>query len=69
MEKRMRLTATGDALITRRMPLYDDPAFMGMVALIRACSVIFWGRNRPNDRTTAVLVRLIQERIAPVRER
>ncbi len=29
----------------------------------------FLGRNRPNDRTTAVLLRLIQERIAPVRER
>lgn len=41
MAKRMRLTATGDALITRRMPLYDDPAFMGMVALIRACDVAF----------------------------
>jgi len=41
MAKRMRLTATGDALITRRMPLYDDPAFMEMVALIRACDVAF----------------------------
>ncbi|MGI8689228.1 MAG: CapA family protein [Thermomicrobiales bacterium] len=41
MAKRMRLTATGDALITRRMPLYDDPAFMGMVELIRACDVAF----------------------------
>jgi poly-gamma-glutamate capsule biosynthesis protein CapA/YwtB (metallophosphatase superfamily) len=37
----MRLTATGDALITRRMPLYDDPAFMGMVELIRGCDVAF----------------------------
>jgi len=41
MPKRMRLTATGDALITRRMPRYDDPAFMGMVELIRACDVAF----------------------------
>ena len=41
MTKRMRLTATGDALITRRMPLYDDPAFMGMVELIRGCDVAF----------------------------
>ena len=37
----MRLTATGDALITRRMPLYDDPAFMGMIELIRGCDVAF----------------------------
>jgi len=41
MAKRMRLTATGDALITRRMPLYDDPAFMRMVELIRGCDVAF----------------------------
>ncbi|MCA1668600.1 MAG: CapA family protein [Thermomicrobia bacterium] len=41
MTKRLRLTATGDALITRRMPLYDDPAFMGMVELIRGCDVAF----------------------------
>jgi poly-gamma-glutamate capsule biosynthesis protein CapA/YwtB (metallophosphatase superfamily) len=41
MTKRMRLTATGDALITRRMPLYDDPEFMGMVELIRGCDVAF----------------------------
>ena len=37
----MKLTATGDALITRRMPLYDDPAFMGMIELIRGCDVAF----------------------------
>src|SRR3954453_8543870 len=37
----MRLTATGDALITRRMPLYDDPAFSGMVDLLRGCDVAF----------------------------
>ncbi len=41
MTKRMRVTATGDALITRRMPLYDDPAFLGMVELIRGCDVAF----------------------------
>lgn len=41
MARQMRLTATGDALITRRMPLYDDPAFMGMVELIRNCDVAF----------------------------
>jgi len=41
MTKRLRLTATGDALITRHMPLYDDPAFMGMVELIRGCDVAF----------------------------
>ncbi len=41
MVQRMRLTATGDALITRRMPLYDDPAFMGMVELLRGCDVAF----------------------------
>jgi poly-gamma-glutamate capsule biosynthesis protein CapA/YwtB (metallophosphatase superfamily) len=41
MARHMRLTATGDALITRRMPLYDDPAFMGMVELIRNCDVAF----------------------------
>src|SRR5947209_15393009 len=37
----MKLTAVGDALITRRMPLYDDPAFMGMIELIRGCDVAF----------------------------
>lgn len=41
MAKRMTLTATGDALITRRLPLYDDPAFMAMVELIRGCNVAF----------------------------
>ncbi len=41
MARQMRLTATGDALITRRMPLYDDPAFMGMVEVIRNCDVAF----------------------------
>ena len=41
MANRMRLTATGDALITRRMPLYDDPAFMRMVELLRGCDVAF----------------------------
>lgn len=41
MAKRLRLTATGDALITRRMPLYDDPAFTGMAELIRGCDVAF----------------------------
>lgn len=41
MAKRMRLTATGDALITRRMPPYDDPSFTAMVELIRGCDVAF----------------------------
>jgi poly-gamma-glutamate capsule biosynthesis protein CapA/YwtB (metallophosphatase superfamily) len=41
MAQRMRLTATGDALITRRMPLYDDSAFSGMVELLRGCDVAF----------------------------
>lgn len=41
MAQRMRLTATGDALITRRLPLYDDPAFSGMVELLHGCDVAF----------------------------
>lgn len=41
MAKRLTLTATGDALITRRMPAYDDPAFTGMVELIRGCDIAF----------------------------
>ncbi len=37
----MKLTATGDALITRRLPLYGDAAFRGMTELIQSCDVAF----------------------------
>ncbi len=41
MTTRLRVTATGDALITRRLPEFDDPGFTGMAELIRGCDVAF----------------------------
>ena len=39
MARQMTLALTGDSLITRRMPEFDDPAFAGMIDLIRECDV------------------------------
>ncbi len=41
MAKRIVVTATGDALITRRLPPYADDAFTRMVALIQSADVAF----------------------------
>lgn len=41
MGNQLTLTLTGDALLTRRMPEYQDPAFAGMVELIRGCDVAY----------------------------
>lgn len=41
MTRRMVITATGDALITTRMPEYCDPEFQGMLDIIRSCDVAF----------------------------
>jgi len=41
MPKRITVTATGDALITRRMPPYEDAAFLEMVRLIQSADVKF----------------------------
>ena len=41
MAKRFVVTATGDSLITRRMPAYSDPAFRGLVELIHSADVAF----------------------------
>jgi poly-gamma-glutamate capsule biosynthesis protein CapA/YwtB (metallophosphatase superfamily) len=41
MAKRMVVTATGDSLITRRLPSYPDEAFTRMAALIQTADVAF----------------------------
>lgn len=41
MAKRIVVTATGDALITRRMPDYPDEPFQRLVGLIRSADVAF----------------------------
>jgi poly-gamma-glutamate capsule biosynthesis protein CapA/YwtB (metallophosphatase superfamily) len=41
MAKRIVVTATGDALITRRMPAYQDAAFSGLADLIHSADVAF----------------------------
>ena len=41
MARRFVVTATGDALITRRLPEYRDAAFTGLVDRIRATDVAF----------------------------
>ncbi len=41
MSRRIVATATGDALITTRMPEYRDPEFQNMLKLIRSCDVAF----------------------------
>ncbi|HEX3724122.1 MAG TPA: hypothetical protein VHV31_15145, partial [Nitrolancea sp.] len=41
MAKRFVVTATGDALISRRMPRYTDPAFTGLIDLIQSSDVAF----------------------------
>ncbi len=41
MTKRIVVTATGDSLITRRLPPYPDDPFAGMVALIQSADVAF----------------------------
>jgi poly-gamma-glutamate capsule biosynthesis protein CapA/YwtB (metallophosphatase superfamily) len=41
MPKRITVTATGDSLITRRMPDYGDGAFADMVRLIQSADVRF----------------------------
>jgi poly-gamma-glutamate synthesis protein (capsule biosynthesis protein) len=41
MAKRFVVTATGDSLITRRMPAYTDAGFTGLVDLIQSADVAF----------------------------
>ncbi len=41
MPKRITVTATGDALITRRMPPYEDAAFTEMLRLVRSADAKF----------------------------
>ncbi|HLJ61583.1 MAG TPA: CapA family protein [bacterium] len=41
MPKRIAVTATGDSLITRRMPVYDDPPFADMLRLIQSADARF----------------------------
>ncbi len=41
MPKRITVTATGDSIIARRMPAYDDPAFTEMVRLLQSADVKF----------------------------
>lgn len=41
MPRRLVVTATGDSLITRRLPDYADEPFRGMVELIRSADVAF----------------------------
>ena len=41
MAKRITVTATGDALITRRLPAYRDDPFQRMVALIQSADAAF----------------------------
>ena len=41
MPKTITVTATGDSLITRRLPDYPDEAFQRMVGLIQSCDVAF----------------------------
>lgn len=41
MTNRITVTATGDALITARLPDYPDDEFSGLVDLIRSCDVAF----------------------------
>ncbi len=41
MSRRITVTATGDALITRRLPDYPDQSFRQMVDLIRSADVAF----------------------------
>lgn len=41
MTNRITVTATGDSLITRRMPDYQDEAFTDMIALIKTADVAF----------------------------
>ncbi len=40
-EPEWSLAATGDSIITRRIAIYDDPAFMSLVAVIRDADVAF----------------------------
>ena len=41
MATRITVTATGDALITQRLPDYPDENFAGLVELIKSCDVAF----------------------------
>jgi poly-gamma-glutamate synthesis protein (capsule biosynthesis protein) len=41
MPKRITVTASGDSLITRRMPSYDDPPFVEMLRIIQSADVKF----------------------------
>ena len=40
-EREWSLAATGDSIITRRIAIYDDPAFMSLVKVIRDADVAF----------------------------
>jgi poly-gamma-glutamate capsule biosynthesis protein CapA/YwtB (metallophosphatase superfamily) len=41
MTRKISVTATGDSLITMRMPPYQDEPFTGMLDLIQSCDVAF----------------------------
>ena len=44
----MTLALTGDAIITRRLSVYDEPEFLEMIELVRGADAAFRPAGRPS---------------------